>query len=93
MAEALEFMGLESGNPIRGQAIDVAFIGSCTNSRLSDLREAQRSPVAPAFPRRAGLVVPGSQQVAEQAEAEGLTASSARRGSSGGRRAVRCAWP
>ena len=73
MAEALEFMGLESGNPIRGQAIDVAFIGSCTNSRLSDLREA----AAVASGRRVSdgvraLVVPGSQQVAEQAEAEGL---------------------
>ena len=73
VAEALEFMGLESGNPIRGQAIDVAFIGSCTNSRLSDLREA----AAVASGRRVSdgvraLVVPGSQQVAEQAEAEGL---------------------
>jgi len=71
--EALEFMGLEAGQPIRGQSIDVAFIGSCTNSRLSDLREA----AAIASGRRVAdgvraLVVPGSQQVAEQAEAEGL---------------------
>ena len=71
--EALEFMGLEAGQPIRGQSIDVAFIGSCTNSRLSDLREA----AAVARGRRVAdgvraLVVPGSQQVAEQAEAEGL---------------------
>ncbi|MED5448435.1 MAG: 3-isopropylmalate dehydratase large subunit [Planctomycetota bacterium] len=71
--EALEFMGLEAGQPIRGQSIDVAFIGSCTNSRLSDLREA----AAVASGRRVSdgvraLVVPGSQQVAEEAEAEGL---------------------
>ena len=71
--EALEFMGLEAGQPIRGQSIDVAFIGSCTNSRLSDLREA----AAVARGRRVSdgvraLVVPGSQQVAEDAEAEGL---------------------
>jgi 3-isopropylmalate/(R)-2-methylmalate dehydratase large subunit len=71
--EALEFMELEAGQPIRGQSIDVAFIGSCTNSRLSDLREA----AAVARGRRVSdgvraLVVPGSQQVAEEAEAEGL---------------------
>jgi len=71
--EALEFMGLEAGQPIRGQSIDVAFIGSCTNSRLSDLREA----AAIASGRRVAdgvraLVVPGSQQVAEEAEALGL---------------------
>ena len=71
--EALEFMELEAGQSIRGQSIDVAFIGSCTNSRLSDLREA----AAVARGRRVSdgvraLVVPGSQQVAEEAEAEGL---------------------
>lgn len=73
VSEALEFMGLESGQPIQGQPIDVAFIGSCTNSRLSDLREAAAvaSGRCVADGVRA-LVVPGSQQVAEQAEAEGL---------------------
>jgi len=73
VAEALAFMDLEAGQPIRGQKIDVAFVGSCTNSRLSDLREA----AAVARDRRVAdgvraLVVPGSQQVARQAEAEGL---------------------
>lgn len=73
IAEALEFMGLESGQTIRGQVIDVAFIGSCTNSRLSDLREA----AAVVRGRRVAdgiraLVVPGSQQVREAAQAEGL---------------------
>ncbi len=73
VVEALEFMGLEAGQPIRGQSIDVAFIGSCTNSRLSDLREA--AAVARGQQVADGvraLVVPGSQQVAEEAEAEGL---------------------
>jgi 3-isopropylmalate/(R)-2-methylmalate dehydratase large subunit len=73
LEEALEFMGLEAGQPIRGQSIDVAFIGSCTNSRLSDLRQA----AAIASGRRVAdgvraLVVPGSQQVAKEAEALGL---------------------
>ena len=73
VAEALEFMELEAGQGISGQAIDVAFIGSCTNSRLSDLRAA----AAIAHGRQVAegvraLVVPGSQKVAEQAESEGL---------------------
>ncbi|MCE2543291.1 MAG: 3-isopropylmalate dehydratase large subunit, partial [Acidobacteria bacterium] len=42
VGEALEFMGLTAGAPIRGTRVDVAFVGSCTNSRLSDLREAAR---------------------------------------------------
>ena len=43
LAEALEFMGFTAGAPIAGTPVDVAFIGSCTNARLSDLREAARS--------------------------------------------------
>jgi 3-isopropylmalate/(R)-2-methylmalate dehydratase large subunit len=73
LAEALDFMGLAPGAPIAGTPIDVAFIGSCTNGRISDLREAarvaQRGKVAPHV---RALVVPGSQEVARQAEAEGL---------------------
>jgi 3-isopropylmalate/(R)-2-methylmalate dehydratase large subunit len=73
VAEALEFMGLRAGQPIKGVKIDVAFIGSCTNSRISDLREAAEiakgRSVAPGV---RALVVPGSQQVLAQAEAEGL---------------------
>jgi 3-isopropylmalate/(R)-2-methylmalate dehydratase large subunit len=71
--EALAFMAFKAGQPINGTGIDVAFIGSCTNSRLSDLREAAR--VAKGRKVRAGvraLVVPGSQAVAAAAEAEGL---------------------
>jgi len=71
--KALEYMGLEARKPIVGQKIDVVFIGSCTNSRLSDLREAARYLRG----RRVAqgvrvLVVPGSVEVKHQAEAEGL---------------------
>jgi len=72
-AEALEFMQLEAGQPIAGRAIDVAFIGSCTNGRLSDLREA--AAVVEGRRVAAGvkaLAVPGSQRVREQAEEMGL---------------------
>jgi 3-isopropylmalate/(R)-2-methylmalate dehydratase large subunit len=66
-------MGLEAGKPILGRKVDVVFIGSCTNSRIGDLREAARvfrgRKVAPGVRT---LVVPGSQQVKAQAEAEGL---------------------
>ena len=71
--EALEYMDLVPGSPIRGTPIDVAFIGSCTNGRLSDLREAAR--VAKTGRVADGVrtfVVPGSQGVARQAEVEGL---------------------
>ncbi len=71
--EALAFMDLKEGQPIKGLKIDVAFIGSCTNSRISDLREA--AAVAKGrhvAPNVKALVVPGSQLVAEQAEKEGL---------------------
>jgi 3-isopropylmalate/(R)-2-methylmalate dehydratase large subunit len=71
--EALAFMRLRPGQPIAGTRIDVAFIGSCTNGRISDLREAAR--VAKTGKVKAGvrtLVVPGSQAVAREAEAEGL---------------------
>jgi 3-isopropylmalate/(R)-2-methylmalate dehydratase large subunit len=73
LEEAYAYMGLEPGQPIAGTPIDVAFIGSCTNGRISDLREAARiartGRVAPGVKT---LVVPGSQAVARQAEAEGL---------------------
>ncbi len=71
--EALAFMDLKEGQSIKGIKIDVAFIGSCTNSRISDLREA--AAVAKGrhvAPNVRALVVPGSQLVAEQAEREGL---------------------
>ena len=73
VTDALGYMGLESGQPIAGLRVDVAFIGSCTNSRLSDLREAARivrgHHVAPHVK---ALVVPGSAAVKHAAESEGL---------------------
>jgi 3-isopropylmalate/(R)-2-methylmalate dehydratase large subunit len=73
LEQALRYMGLEPGQPLIGRRIDVVFIGSCTNSRLADLREAAR--VLRGRRVAAGvraLVVPGSQQVKKLAEAEGL---------------------
>ncbi len=71
--EALRFMELRAGEPIKGTPIDVAFIGSCTNSRISDLREAARvARGRTVSPHVRALVVPGSEQVKRQAEAEGL---------------------
>lgn len=70
---ALDYMGLEAGKPIAGTQVDWVFIGSCANSRLSDLREAAR--VADGRHVAAGVtawVVPGSEQVKRAAEAEGL---------------------
>ena len=71
--EALAYMKLEPGQPIAGTPIDVAFIGSCTNGRISDLREAARvAQKGKVQPGVRTLVVPGSQAVAQQAEEEGL---------------------
>jgi len=71
--EAFQYMGLEEGAELKGLKINVAFIGSCTNGRISDLREAaaivKGRHVAPGVK---ALVVPGSQQVRKQAMAEGL---------------------
>jgi 3-isopropylmalate/(R)-2-methylmalate dehydratase large subunit len=73
MRKALDYMGLEANKPLLGHRIDVVFIGSCTNSRLSDLRAAAgllRGRKVAAGVRT--LVVPGSQKVKAAAEAEGL---------------------
>jgi 3-isopropylmalate/(R)-2-methylmalate dehydratase large subunit len=73
VADALQYMGLHAGDRIAGMKVDVAFIGSCTNGRLSDLREAARivrgRHVAPHVK---ALVVPGSAAVSRAAEREGL---------------------
>ena len=70
---ALAYMGLSAGTPIREIPVDVVFIGSCTNSRIEDLRAAadvaRGNAVADGV---RALVVPGSRRVKEQAEAEGL---------------------
>jgi 3-isopropylmalate/(R)-2-methylmalate dehydratase large subunit len=73
VGDALGYMGLEAGQPIAGTKVDVAFIGSCTNSRLSDLREAARVVKGHRIaPHVKGLVVPGSVSVRRAAEREGL---------------------
>ncbi len=73
MERALAYMGLEPGKPLAGTPVDAAFIGSCTNSRLSDLRAA----AAVLRGRRVAdgvraICVPGSSRVKAAAEAEGL---------------------
>jgi 3-isopropylmalate/(R)-2-methylmalate dehydratase large subunit len=73
VSEALEFMSLHGGEPIKGTKIDVAFVGSCTNARLSDLREAARMVEGRhVAPHVKALAVPGSQSVRLAAEREGL---------------------
>ena len=73
MQAALEYMGLKAGAPIAGTPVDWVFIGSCTNSRLSDIQEAaalaKGRKVAPGV---TAWVVPGSETIKRQAEAEGL---------------------
>ncbi|MBC7224875.1 MAG: 3-isopropylmalate dehydratase large subunit, partial [Anaerolineae bacterium] len=73
LEKALEYMGLRPGQPLLGHPVDVVFIGSCTNGRLSDFREAARVLRGrKARPGVRALAVPGSQEVKRQAEAEGL---------------------
>jgi 3-isopropylmalate/(R)-2-methylmalate dehydratase large subunit len=73
LEKALKYMDLQPGQPLLGRKVDVVFLGSCTNSRISDLRLAagliKGRKVADHVRM---MVVPGSQQVKDQAEAEGL---------------------
>jgi 3-isopropylmalate/(R)-2-methylmalate dehydratase large subunit len=70
---ALHYMALEPGTPIEQIAIDRVFIGSCTNSRIGDLRAAAEVVAGKKVSSSvSAMVVPGSQQVKAQAEAEGL---------------------
>ncbi|HZF26589.1 MAG TPA: 3-isopropylmalate dehydratase large subunit [Steroidobacteraceae bacterium] len=72
-ARALDYMGFSPGEPIRDKPVNVVFVGSCTNSRLSDLRQAAEVLKGRHVARGVRmLVVPGSQQVKRDAEAEGL---------------------
>jgi 3-isopropylmalate/(R)-2-methylmalate dehydratase large subunit len=71
--EALAFMGFDAGTRVQGTRIDVAFIGSCTNGRLSDLEEAAKIVKGRRVaPHVKALIVPGSQAVRRAAEAKGL---------------------
>ncbi len=73
LEKSLQYMGFEPNEVLEGKKIDVVFIGSCTNSRISDLREAAR-----VFKGRKvasgvrAMIVPGSQPIKQQAESEGL---------------------
>ena len=72
VARALEYMGLEAGTPMRDIAVDTVFIGSCTNSRIEDLRAAAAVFDGRTVTAKRVMVVPGSHAVKVQAEAEGL---------------------
>ncbi|MCP4114016.1 MAG: 3-isopropylmalate dehydratase large subunit [Desulfobacteraceae bacterium] len=70
---ALEYMGLEPGTPVADISIDYVFIGSCTNGRIEDFREAAAAiRGGKVHPKVTAIVVPGSGQVKKQAEKEGL---------------------
>ena len=72
VARALEYMGLEPGTPLRDIAVDTVFIGSCTNSRIEDLRAAAAVMEGRTVSVPRVMVVPGSHAVKAQAIAEGL---------------------
>ena len=73
LEKALAYMGLTPGEPLLGHPVDVVFIGSCTNGRLTDLRQAASVLKGRhVSPGTRVLVVPGSQKVKNEAEAEGL---------------------
>lgn len=73
LTKALKYMDLQPGKPLAGQAINVVFVGSCTNSRMSDLRAAASVLKGrKVSPHVRMMVVPGSMEIKRQAEAEGL---------------------
>jgi 3-isopropylmalate/(R)-2-methylmalate dehydratase large subunit len=74
VTRALEYMGLSAGTPLRDITVDTVFIGSCTNSRIEDLRAAAAVMKGRHVSAKRVMVVPGSHAVKAQAEAEGLPA-------------------
>ncbi len=75
LQDAFDYMGFRPGDPILGQKIDVAFLGSCTNGRYSDFEEVARHLKRSGLKVRHGvraLAVPGSQKVREQLVAAGI---------------------
>jgi 3-isopropylmalate/(R)-2-methylmalate dehydratase large subunit len=71
--QAFEYMQLQGGTPIKDTPIDVCFVGSCTNGRISDLREAAKFAKGHHVAQNVkAFIVPGSERVKQQAEAEGL---------------------
>jgi 3-isopropylmalate/(R)-2-methylmalate dehydratase large subunit len=71
-ARALEYMGLTAGTPMKDIGVDTVFIGSCTNSRIEDLRAAAAVMEGRTVTAKRVMVVPGSRAVKDQAEREGL---------------------
>jgi 3-isopropylmalate/(R)-2-methylmalate dehydratase large subunit len=73
LEKSLQYMGFQPDEPLAGKKIDVVFIGSCTNGRMSDLRDAARVFKGRKVAQHVrAMVVPGSQELKRQAEAEGL---------------------
>ena len=94
ISKALKYMGLEGGKPILGHPVDVVFIGSCTNSRISDLRTAAGLLKGrKVSPKVRVMVVPGSQEVKRLAIAEGLPDIFRAPAATGASRAAPCASP
>ena len=92
--EALEFMGFQAGARVEGTRIDVAFIGSCTNGRLSDLEEAAKIVRGRHVASHVkALVVPGSQAVRRAAEATATGVARRRYSESGHDRSRAAAQP
>ncbi len=94
LAKALRYMDLQPGKPLLGHPVQVVFIGSCTNGRMRDLRDAARVLKGrKVHPRVRALIVPGSQALKRQAEAEGLDRIFPRLEPSGASRVAPCASP
>jgi 3-isopropylmalate/(R)-2-methylmalate dehydratase large subunit len=73
LEKAVSYMDLQPGRPLLGHPVDVVFLGSCTNSRLSDLRQAAKMMEGRKVASNVRmLVVPGSEKIRHQAESEGL---------------------
>ena len=91
--KAYEHMGWQPGSPISGTPINVAFVGSCTNSRMTDLRAAAK--VAKGRKVKAGiraLVVPARRRSRSSRRQKGSTRFLRRQDSNGARRVAPCAW-